>query len=420
MGLERLNFSIPDFVRIAWATDAAREHWESKINAISRAWKYIERASLTYEMRNGILQSFSPEELAEVQVWAMTNRVPMVILALEGSPLSIFGNATNLYERGKPFTYRAYFGTNPSKFLTHWKDGNNFEIGRALGFPECCIKFFDLHWRVEGWRDLNLFMGHPEEKNLMYNNIFLKQLGVRPVFHLPCSINCKESCHVGMKIFDLWKAIGFEREEVWARELLSMPMRWSSLHGIAILTTPILRMVYNSDPIPRKVSIDLKSDYYPRYGASGSHFPFINVKPLHLHNTINGFRSEAGMQDAHKFLLQIIPKHLSGRVLDLGCGTGHLLQTIKSVNPEIELYGVEINHEVFKRRIGGPIYWEGDIFSEAPVWEFYYDLTMIAIQRLFEVPREQAASLLQKIHSHSSKLLIYSYDGWFNGLDSFL
>jgi Trans-aconitate methyltransferase len=424
---ERLDFTIPDFLRVVWVSEIAREYWEPKIHTISALWSTIERASITNGLRGGALQSIHPEELPEAQNWAMRNDIGISIVGMDGA-IDSYGNASISYIPGRPFTYRVYFGANPKDVHDDWKFGDNIGIGAALGFPECCVNFFDKFWRAEGWRDLTYpAMVAKEVRNLIYNNVLLRHIGIRSVFHLPCSFLCKDSCKIGMDIQDLMGAVGNKKEADWLKELVSMPMEWTSLHGVAIVTTPIFKMIYATDALPKKVVLHLLSEYYPDHGASGKSFPFLNTRPVRLHlqskkERFNGFNTLEGMREGHDFILSSLPPDITGTVLDLGCGTGELLKTILNAYPDAAGQGIDTDEEALTKIPYQPLQLTRFDLSDIYLfdWEVDYDLVLIAIQRLFEVDRGKVQELLDNIAWHTKKLLIYSYDGWFNGLDDLL
>lgn len=372
----------------------------------------MERTTVLHGLRPGALLGVAPEQMLEVQHWSLLMQVPMVIVGLEG--VSAAGNASAPYRRDHPSQYRVYLGADPHVFFRAWQAGDNLMIGTMLGFPPCCISFFDQYWREQGWRDLTYpAMRYPEVSNRAYSNLLLRSLGVRPVFHLPCSQDCLATWELGDRIAELMTQ-SHPQEAAWARELLSMPMEWTSMHGVAIVVTPIFKIVYNSDPLPTKVTWRLLSDAYPQYGARGRVFPFSSVQltreliaPLRLvrpeHR--NGFASIAAMEHAHRFILEALPS-LTGGVLDLGCGNGRLLREIQRKYPETTVHGVEANPELAQ---ADPCIVAADLFGWQ--WGGDYQCVLLAMQRLLEVNRGAASALLARIRQHTSMLLLYSYDG---------
>jgi len=108
----RLDFTLPEFVRIAWASELAKEYWEPRIRDINACWPIVERASIMHDIRSGAIQSIIPEQIPDIQEWSARTGIGMAILALEGSHGS-YGNASIPYNPGQPFTYRVYFGQYP-------------------------------------------------------------------------------------------------------------------------------------------------------------------------------------------------------------------------------------------------------------------------------------------------------------------
>jgi SAM-dependent methyltransferase len=415
--IERLDFTVPDFLRTVWASEAAREYWQAKINALSNLWKGVELLTLTDGLRPGILQSISPLDLPVLQVWALKHNVQMAIVSIDGVAKD-YGNAAIPYQDGKQFSYRIYFGLEPERFLDAWRAQDDITIGHMLDFPDCCVQAFQKHWKESGWRDYTvLTFDSMDQKNAVYNNVLLRHIGIRGVFHLPCSVDCRPSIKRGQEILELMDNNRLNREMNWLKELLSMPMQWSSLHGIAMVVTPILKTIYASDALARKAVVNLHSNDYPQHGASGNQFPFTNVIPLKFNKHWNGFRSLETMQTAHDFIVSILPE-IKGKVLDLGCGTGQLLKAIQKAHPSTFLYGIDCDQSVIDKGAQGIKYSAIDIFDHR-AWE-EVDLTLIAIQRLYEVPESKAMALMEVIYNYSDMLLLYSYDGWFDDVAKFI
>ena len=95
----RMDFRIPEFLRVAWASQLAREYWEPKVHAIANVWPSVERASIIHGLRYGALQSVSPEDLPDVQNWALANEISFSIVGMDGA-YSDYGNASVPYTQG--------------------------------------------------------------------------------------------------------------------------------------------------------------------------------------------------------------------------------------------------------------------------------------------------------------------------------
>ena len=61
--IERLDFVLPDFTRVSWVSDAARETWAPRLGRITKAWFEIEWRAVISNVRCCGVTVVSPEEL---------------------------------------------------------------------------------------------------------------------------------------------------------------------------------------------------------------------------------------------------------------------------------------------------------------------------------------------------------------------
>ena len=173
-------------------------------------------------------------------------------------------------------------------------------------------------------------------------NILLRWLGVRYVPHLPCGFRCQGTIELGRKLGTLMP----KREREWMHELLSMPMLWSSLHGIGEVVTPIVTINFRSEVNHGFREIRRKGSFYPDEAPGGLRFPY---KPLarkrkdeidaeQLAGEVdgslwrdNGFVSRKVMDASHEMILSALKTVAVGKggVVDLGAGNGELLRKLK-------------------------------------------------------------------------------------------
>ena len=422
--MKRLDFKLPEFTRVAWVSEPARLVWEHRIRAVSSAWHEIERSSVANGLRPGGLQNIEPDNLVRFQQWCLDEGLGMAIVGREGITPD-YGNAAIPIMPNEPWAYRVYFGNHPARFAKIWgKD--EIEVGRLLGYPTCCSMFFKANWVEAGWRDLIYPMiDNPAEQRIVgpYTcNILLRHIGVRPVFHLPCSFNCKFTNSVANGILEHGRMMGFQDEMRWLSDMLNWPARWSSLHGAAIVTTPILKITYAADALSQTAILDREGSVYPEEGAIGTEFPFRTVRPLQLQGledtwSDNGFSSPFAMRQAHVVILDFITNiHIGeGKVLDLGCGNGVLLEKIKAKYPGIIPIGVDVNEAKCDKTSarGIEVYWS-DIARTDSYLTQNYVLTLISLNRLKEL---NADSLLSEFQKHTKFLLVYSYEQWDESID---
>jgi hypothetical protein len=229
----------------------------------------------------------SPEDfVVRAGEWAKhgLNALPMEIQELFNYS---FPNKSTQGERGQPFVFRFILGTpqDVSNFKSAWDACNHQEIGELLGYPRCCYEFFREVWVEQGMVDTTWPMavatgalpdrvrsievtGPPEA------NILWRWMGVRAVPHLPCRFDCKHTVELGQKLIEIGRKAGYKNEMDWLLEILSWPVEWSALHGIAEIKTPVLKVSTQTDATAQKYVVRRKGDAYPLEGARGLNFPY--------------------------------------------------------------------------------------------------------------------------------------------------
>jgi len=431
--MERIALELPEFMRTIWVSNEARQVWEHRFQQISRAWETIERLSVSHT-RNAALQIVTPENLPELAEEVSSRHLVAFPLARQGASGSGYQNASIEMRPGGPWNYRVVITRQAviPEFVAAWRAQDNEVIGRLLGFPECCRQFYNWSWVQRGWRDvaitgtvgedgidLTAIPGDLKVVGYYQNNVFLRQVGIRLVSHLPCSLACAPSKVVGEQNEKLAIKAGYLKEMEWTREILNWPLKWSALHGVAILTTPVVKVVYNTDALSEHVEIQKDGDSYPAEGGRGD-FPF--RKTVHVVNTSrdNGFSSQESMLNAHAMIVQgvmslEIPE--GAKVIDLGCGDGQLLETISDVVKVVPV-GVESDKKRFqsatKRLMGRPHQIRHTSLFDFGDWDSHYFLGLISLNRFNEASAEKAKELLRRLKLTCEHVMFYSYvsDKW--------
>src|SRR5262245_31352270 len=455
--MDRLDFTLPDFTRLSWVSDVAREAWEPKISRITKAWLDIEWLAVEAGVRRCCITMASPEDfVARAGDWARhgLSALPLELSGIQNHSYSSTGVKAEL---GKPFAFRFVLGTpqNVAAFKSAFDTGNDEEIGRMLGYPRCCYSFFRRVWVEQGQVDTTWAMavtsasqngnatidvdGPPEA------NILFRWMGVRAVPHLPCRTDCSESVAFGKKLVEIGRKAGYDAEMDWLLEVLSWPVEWSALHGIAEIKTPVLKVSTRTDATATKYVVRRHGSAYPLEGAQGLAFPFRTPpKPLltfsrgferGLENPIapqnghpvwyatdNGFSSNIAMANHHEPIVKLATSALlkkAGNVLDLGCGNGALLRKIHQANPEIVPFGIDmdpsrVEHAYLVNPDFAHNFTAGDIFESDQVWPQgrRYALAIVMPGRFLEAGVEQAAKLHERLMEHCDQILVYAYGDW--------
>jgi hypothetical protein len=411
--------------RLAWVSDRARSVWEPRLARIRHAWTEIEIESVRSGLRRCALPIVPAFRVFEL----MARLAPdgLVARSVQSLPASIVtGSETGLYLRiaaGSP----PDAGDLAGAFSARDDDA----VGRLLGYPDCCIASFRRSWvdhgetdstfaaatasaRAAGGDEATLSVESAPETNLL-----LRWLGVRLVPHLVCRFDCQASLRSGRAFASLGTDLGFADEMEWAAQMLSWPVEWSALHGIAEVRTPIVKIMTPTDVTDRKQIVRVKGASYPREGARGVTFPYSLASAMphdaDLHED-NGFVSAAAMHAIHAPLVELAaqvvldPAHA---VLDLGCGNGLLVDKICRISNAMP-FGIDLDPDKCRRaqRLHPSGTWKcGDVFSERSIWFRPYRLVLLSAARLAEATADQRAALLSSIQATAEYLLVYAYPG---------
>jgi hypothetical protein len=297
--MDRLQFVLPEFTRLSWVSDRAREVWEPRLKRIRQAWLEIEWLAVVQGVRHCCVTMASPEEfVTRAGEWAKRglNALPIEI---QGVAAASYANKSVPVEPGKPIVFRLVLGTpaDVATFQEAWEAGDQAAIGRLLGYPACCYEFFKRVWVDEGLTDTTWPMalatavpsplpsppggeGKGEgQRSIQVSgppqaNILWRWLGVRAVSHLPCRFDCWATVKLADKLLAVGREAGFASEVDWLMDILSWPVEWSALHGIAEVKTPVLKISTQTDATARKYVVGRLGDAYPAEGATGIRFPY--------------------------------------------------------------------------------------------------------------------------------------------------
>jgi len=456
--MKRLDFVLPDFVRLSWVSDLARDVWEQRLKRITKAWFDIEWLTILADIRSCGVTIASPEDFVyRAGEWAKhgLNALPVEIQGLSVSYASTSVRA----KPGKPFVFRIVIGTPQSvtDFKHAWDANDHQAIGKLLGYPSCCHDFFSDTWIEQGLVDTTWPMAiatdssSDESQSIEVSgppeaNILWRWMGIRAVPHLPCRFDCRHTMELGNKFVAVGREAGYNNEMDWMLEILSWPVEWSALHGIAEIKTPVLKVSARTDATPCKYTVRYHGNTYPLEGAQGLNFPYrtsnrpqsqdfqglnqpkaLNQYP-EWYASDNGFNTTFEMDKAHKPIVKLTEEIVSsdgGNVLDLGCGNGALLKKIYEVSPDTVPFGIEIEPErVEHAHVLNPEFADnftlGNLFENELIWseDRQYTLAILMPGRLLQATPEQAAKLKKRIKDHCDYLLVYAYGDWLTRYDN--
>jgi hypothetical protein len=329
-------------------------------------------------------------------------------------------------------------------------------MASLLGYPECCAAFFQEVWIEQQLVDTTWLMAAattppldgdrcielsgPAEANILW-----RWMGIRAVSHLPCRFDCAASVALSRRLMTVGRNAGYATEMGWLTEILSWPVQWSALHGVAEIKTPLLKVSTCTDATPHELVVKYLGSGYPEEGARGVAFPFrAPARPLvtgsvgyirgmqhpiaaletppEWYAADNGFASVSTMDEAHLPVVTLALAALGGRagpVLDLGCGNGALLAKLCAANSGIEPFGVDnnparVSHAAVLLPEFTGNFVAGDMFACEALWPEgrRYALALLMPGRVLEASAASASRLLAHLRERCDQVLVYAYGDW--------
>lgn len=454
---DRLTHVLPDFTRVSWVSDRARGVWEPRVSRIAAAWADLEWRSVATGMRRCALTSVSSEQLvSRSAAWAEAGLSTMPVAMSGTSP----GYAsTSIAPRiGEPFEYRVAVGAlaDVTALKRAIDAGDDTTMGGLLGFPACCIAFFRTTWVDQGCVDTTWAMaandGRVDPGGRLIEiaadapfqaNILWRWVGPRAVPHLPCSSTCAATVALADALIALGREAGYATEMEWLEEILSWPVAWSALHGIAEIKTPVLKVSTRTDATAGEFVVRRPGGRVPPEAAAGLVFPFrAPARPGLTHSLAfrrgletpippetplpdwyasdNGFSARAAMDEAHRPIVELAAASLDagGTLIDLGCGNGVLLKKITEARAGVIPFGVDVDetklaHARTLLPAFGANFVAGSMFESIPLdAETVYSLVILMPGRLLEVDEAVAGRLREWLRGHFTTLLVYAYGEW--------
>ena len=438
--MRRLDHRLEEFTRHTWANDEAKVVWEPRIRKVCACIAELEWRSILEGVRAGGLTAVAPSELEPFGAMLAKHGLTVAPLEKIAAADSYVSSGTPLRE-GEPFNYRCAIGRVSDVRLLEsaYLSRDDEAVGRLLGYPPCCIDFFNRVWVDEHFVDTTWPMAqntaekrsvshtHVEIPEVSRCNILLRWLGPRMAFHLPCSFNCQPTVELADKFTEIARSAGFHEEMDWLEEMLSWPVEWKASNGLAEITTPVgtISTVTDATAETYRVSYKGGAGYAKASGRAVSlpddqlNEPF---RDLEWYYADNGFRSREDMNLSHEPIVKLAADTLSqaiGNVLDLGCGNGVLLKKICQPNGNLIPWGVDVSSDnIAHARLLAPRFSDNfvgsDIFDDSVVWskDREFQLVILMLGRLTEVAAEQAEKLLRCIKESARNLLVYAYDDY--------
>jgi len=263
-----LDFRLPPFLRINWVNQRARIAWEERLTKAVNGWNAIEWHSVVQGVREVALLEWPKDKEAP----ALPPEFDFVLLPVQQENLP-----------GPPMAQAAAFG-KPAAIRAleiAWRESDAQTIGTLLGYPDCCIKhFIEVYGNDRLWYAPWAWQKQAEQSfdgAMPFSNLYLKVAGLQLTPHIACSHDCEATKKLANEYMKV--AIDAGLEDVWKdmHQILSWPVQWSALHGIAEIKTPLFRISHDVAATGSKYQTRITGGTVPVDAPQGIAFPFSMV-----------------------------------------------------------------------------------------------------------------------------------------------
>lgn len=259
--MQRLDFSIPPFLSIAWVSDAAREHWRPVFKRLNQA--------LLDTTLSGVAGGLWQARRIRVP-GAMVLRLPEAAKTLG---LSIRSEQTGRSGEKGPVFHDVIV-----------QSANAEDCGASAGIAACCAQAFDdagsSGRRETIWESALATPGHRHEDDTIrvpagycFGALWHKLL-VDPFSYPLCRLDCPETLAGIRRHLDWMRETGHDQEAGLLEQIARWPVEWDACHGICELRTPIVKLAYETDTTDRRYRVQVEGSATPADGAHGLAFPY--------------------------------------------------------------------------------------------------------------------------------------------------
>lgn len=271
-----LSFRLPPFARSAWVSDSAQKLWLGRFHEVRKAWSVLERRSVERGLRPCCAVIVKSRDLPPI----MRQSAAVGLSSLPVRPIP-----ADDAQMAQAFQVVSGSLDDCRAFVEASLSGDHVAMGRLLGYPDCCTDFYarftahspgrDPVWAVAG----NTVASRSTESCREIEpvgtlDILCRSLSLAATPHLPCRFDCKASLGLARAWRVLGRELGYIQEMKWLEEILAWPVEWSTLHGIAEVKTPVVKLITRMDATAHKYTIRYLGPTPPGEGAQGLSFPY--------------------------------------------------------------------------------------------------------------------------------------------------
>ncbi len=259
--MNRLEFSIPPFLSVAWVSEEALKHWQPIFKQLNQA--------LIDTTLSGVAQG----------VWNSRRiRIPGASVMKLPETAKALGLAVRSTQTGLPGEKGPVFHDVVIQ-LRHTS-----QPGDTAGIPDCCVA---RHNEMQGnarqesiWESAEATPGRKFDTDTItlhggyVHGAVWHKLLVNPFSYPLCHLYCPTTLRLTTEHLEWMRAESHAGlADIWA-DMAHWPAEWNASHGICEMRTPVVKLAYETDATDRPFRVRFDGTAWPTHGAFGLDFPY--------------------------------------------------------------------------------------------------------------------------------------------------
>ena len=297
-GVRYLDFEMHGFRRCSWVSDAARLLWEERFHQIERSLATLAVLAVAEGRSPCAMIEVRPEQSFALGQLAAAHDLAVAILqrgqGRRRQPPQPGTPSSAPLPEGVPVLDVLAIGSPRQVGELHrlHKQALFDDLERLLGYPDASRTFAQRVYDEMGLRDpiwpmalatVDATTSETGPTSLRvpcapHSNFLLASIGLAPAPFQPTSFDCPHAAAHFAALVTFGSARGFADEMGWLREILSWPMQWSALHGIAETRTPVLKISSDTDATADKLTLNYLGTAEAALAAQGLGFPYLPAR----------------------------------------------------------------------------------------------------------------------------------------------
>ncbi|WP_456623313.1 MULTISPECIES: hypothetical protein [unclassified Bradyrhizobium] len=275
---------MPPFLRMAWASAAARDRWSEPLGRLVNEIRISEWLSVAAGVRLAAIMAV-PKARSSAQSAEWANRgLASRILGPADAPLVRVLNGKSSSVAASDEVHLVTRNERIEQLASIWRAADLGQMADWLGYPSCCAAFLktvaierqelDTTWAMVEGHVVDDNASQIAEIDDCTVNPLLSALGLRSAPHRPCCFHCQATQRLASVYGDLRSKVSSQPDQGALGQALAWPVEWSSLHGIVEVKLPILTLCYDGDATATAYKVRLTGGAPPEHAAQGLGFPY--------------------------------------------------------------------------------------------------------------------------------------------------